>query len=130
MHSLLLLYILAFTTFIAHHGTYSASAQRSEEQPQLRLRGDPKGRKQKPRRNFAGKDPTHDSDITKALTINYPLHFFAASGFDWRSPAVYSQRLVDYSEKGRLWSEHSHGQDQEDIWLWENWLENKYHLRC
>ena len=88
----------------------------------MRLRGDPKGRKSKqPRRNFAGKDPMQNSDITKALTINYPLHFFAAGGFDWRAPAVYSQRLVDYSENGRLWSEHSHGQDQEDIWLWENW---------
>ena len=64
-----------------------------------------------------------ENKMFKALTINYPLNFFDGSlGRDWRSPAKYSSALVERSEPTRSWSEFSYAQDQEDIWLYENWF--------
>lgn len=66
----------------------------------------------------------NDGQMLKALEINYPLSFFdgTSSKVDWRSPAVYSAALVASSEKERTWSEWSQAQDQEDVWLYENYF--------
>lgn len=59
-----------------------------------------------------------------ALVINYPLQFFDAqhADKDWRKQGQYSPSLVAASESTRAWSEHSYAQDQEDVWLYENWF--------
>ena len=44
---------------------------------------------------------------------------------NWKRPAVYSQELVDLTESSKEWNEYSHGQDQEDVWLYENWFYGK-----
>ena len=84
-------------------------------------------RKQKPRPkgpkfNVAG--AINDGQMIKALEINYPLNFFDGSmgSADWRSPAVYSPSLVTSSEAQRTWGEWSQAQDQEDVWLYENYF--------
>jgi hypothetical protein len=68
--------------------------------------------------------PRSSKDMMRALTINYPLHFFDAANadVDWRKVAKYSSSLVAESESSRTWSEHSFAQDQEDVWLYENWF--------
>jgi len=85
------------------------------------LRG---GRKRQPKRAVAGRDPNVKENLfPPALTIHYPLQFFSPDyKGDWRAPAVYSSELVASSEKDRTWSDFSQGQDQEDVWLYENWF--------
>jgi hypothetical protein len=76
-----------------------------------------------PRNKKPPRDPKQNTHHT-ALTINYPLHFFDAAhaDLDWRKVARYSPELVSSSEATRAWSEHSFAQDQEDVWLYENWF--------
>jgi hypothetical protein len=82
-----------------------------------------RNRKERPGRSVAGRDPSIKENMNEALTINFPLHFFENDNFEnWRNPARYSKELVKSSESERLWSESSQGQDQEDVWLYENWF--------
>lgn len=86
------------------------------------LRRKPKPRPKGPKYNVAG--ALNDGQMIKALEINYPLSFFDGSlgTRDWRSPAVYSPSLVASSEAQRSWGEWSQAQDQEDVWLYENYF--------
>jgi hypothetical protein len=64
-----------------------------------------------------------DNAMFKALTINYPLKFFQLDYVsDWRKKAKFSDELVRSSEGRRAWSDFSYAQDQEDVWLYENWF--------
>ena len=88
---------------------------------QLRGKREPGRRPRQP--NFEKAIGKKDQTMLHALTINYPLSFFDASATkDWRTKAHYDADLVLASESGRLWSENSFAQDQEDVWLYENWF--------
>ena len=90
------------------------------------IRGGNKRRNKKsvPRVNTAGKvKDVGDGKLIRALTINYPLHIFDTNNLiNWRAPAKYSAALVRSSEAEKSWTEVSQGQDQEDVWLYENWF--------
>ena len=61
--------------------------------------------------------------ITHALQINYPLSFFDGTRTgDWRSTGTLNRILRDDLEEDNSWKKHSKAQDQEDIWLLENWF--------
>ena len=86
--------------------------------------GNPAGRsggRRGPKFQVAG--AINDGQMLKALEINYPLSFFDGKETrDWRAPAVYSPELVASSSKDRGWTEWSQAQDQEDVWLYENYF--------
>lgn len=96
----------------------------------LELHGQNLRRKPKPGSGVRQRGPKfqvagaiNDGQMIKSLEINYPLGFFDGKAtYDWRSPAVYSPALVTSSEKDRAWSEWSQAQDQEDVWLYENYF--------
>ena len=76
-------------------------------------------RKQKLRGSGTGKG----SRLFSALTVQYPLHLFDLAGKDWKMPASKDSTLFDskYSNS-KPWLEASLAQDQEDVWLYENWF--------
>jgi hypothetical protein len=77
-------------------------------------------RKNKPK-NRPNLEP--GNSLFKALTINYPLSFFDLNApADWRTKAIYSSDLVQATEPTRSWMDYSFAQDQEDVWLYENWF--------
>ncbi len=85
------------------------------------IRGGSRRNKPKPRPSTGSKS------LFQALTINYPLHFFHTSSpssppLDRRTHAHYNEQLVADSEPSRAWSDSSFAQDQEDVWLYENWF--------
>jgi hypothetical protein len=59
----------------------------------------------------------------QALTINYPLDLFVSDSKDWRSHrAVYDPALVRESENDKPYVDIARAQDQEDVWLYENYF--------
>ena len=73
--------------------------------------------------NSAGSIAGTDGRLMRALTINYPLHIFDSNyKEDWRAPAKYNAELVRSSQTDKLWTEVSQAQDQEDVWLYENYF--------
>lgn len=80
------------------------------------------GKRRKPKYETAGAVGDKDQ-MMKALTINYPLNIFETTNTeDWRAPAKYSTELVRSSGSEKQWKEISQAQDQEDVWLYENWF--------
>lgn len=75
--------------------------------------------KRRPGARFESKD---ENRLMRALTINYPLKFFDGSSADWRSKASINPSLVSKSLTDRSWLEIGRAQDQEDVWLYENWF--------
>lgn len=58
-----------------------------------------------------------------ALSIFYPLDIFNVEHpRDWRSAAVYDKELAEKSTTDKPYLEWSRAQDQEDVWLYENWF--------
>jgi len=86
------------------------------------LRQGRKKNKPRPGINVAG--AIGDGKMIRALTINYPLSFFGGenANLDWRSPGVYSEELVRRTESEKSWGDYAQAQDQEDVWLYENWF--------
>ena len=41
---------------------------------------------------------------------------------DWRSPAVKDTKFIAAYQSTRPWMKISKAQDQEDVWLYENWF--------
>ena len=106
-----------------------ASKAQQEVQQNFRgsgRRGPRRGRRERDRPlDIIGKDS--DRAMMKALTINYPLHIFSPDGdsgksIDWRSPGKFSPELKKLSDDGKPYKELARAQDQEDIWLYENWF--------
>ena len=59
----------------------------------------------------------------QALTINYPLDLFVSDSKDWRlSRATFDPELVKESENGKPYVDIARAQDQEDVWLYENYF--------
>jgi hypothetical protein len=107
--STLLVYIMAMSLI-------SDSIQQS-------MRGSREGKKRskRPKRTATESEP---GPMTRALTINYPLNVFdtGSNVEEWRAPARYSAELFQSSETDKSWKEISQAQDQEDVWLYENWF--------
>jgi hypothetical protein len=59
-----------------------------------------------------------------ALTVNFPLNFFSSnqSVSDWKKPALYDVTFAKESAQSKKYVSLTHAQDQEDLWLWENWF--------
>jgi len=81
-----------------------------------------RGRKKNARQRMKDGGKMEEGQIVQALDIAYPLKFFAAENTDtWRSEARYSAELDEISNDGE-YKKHTLAQDQEDIWLYENWF--------
>ena len=67
---------------------------------------------------------SNEGQRSQAITINYPVNIFNDSSIkqDWRDPAKLSTQLSRIASIDTSWKEMSHAQDQEDIWLFENWF--------
>ena len=67
---------------------------------------------------------TFDNTKVRALDISYPLTLFAlGNSIDWRSPAVHNPAFEETAKaKEGEYLDHSLAQDQEDVWLYENWF--------
>lgn len=81
-------------------------------------RGGREGKKRRRQRD----DVKVENSLTKALAINYPLRIFESNQIkNWREPATYSNNLAVLS-KEKTYKSLSRAQDQEDVWLYENWF--------
>jgi hypothetical protein len=63
-----------------------------------------------------------ETRLMRALTINYPLKFFDGTTPDWKSKASISPSLLSKSLSDRSYIDVGRAQDQEDVWLYENWF--------
>lgn len=91
-----------------------SNAQNMQLRGQRKRRGDKKAN-----------GPTINNDENKlmqAVTINYPLKFFDGSDADWRRKASLNPTFLSQLNTDKSWLEVSRAQDQEDIWLYENWF--------
>lgn len=93
----------------------SMSLQAQGQQQNLRGKG----------RRF--KKQIEDREQANSFTVAFPMGLLSDSANspiekNWRSPAVRSQELYDRSEDGKPYAYLSKAQDQEDIWLYENWF--------
>ena len=61
--------------------------------------------------------------MIQSLEVHYPLHIFSPEyeNRDWRTAAKKSKDLVTISET-KAYMEEARAQDQEDVWLYENWF--------
>jgi hypothetical protein len=91
---------------------------------QQNMRGGRDGRKKNRRPPINNAGAINDRDqISRALAINYPLSIFeTTTSEDWRAPARYSAELVNSADGKKPWKDLSQAQDQEDVWLYENWF--------
>lgn len=69
------------------------------------------------------KDNDGDSIVKQlnAVSVYYPVNVFGDKS-DWRNPATFDAELKRNFDKDSFWTELSKAQDQEDIWLYENWF--------
>jgi FkbM family methyltransferase len=64
-----------------------------------------------------------DNRLFNALTVQYPLHFFKPDSGDWRTPAHYDKEALTASASSNSnYLDLSLAQDQEDVWIYENWF--------
>lgn len=68
------------------------------------------------------KEGNGNNQLFNALVINYPLHIFDPSSRDWRGGATYSPEFDHQSTTDRGYLDFTRAQDQEDVWLYENWF--------
>lgn len=67
-----------------------------------------------------------DAGQSNSFTVAYPMDILTDTGNhfekDWRATAVKDQQLADLSDDGKPYAYLAKAQDQEDIWLYENWF--------
>ena len=80
-----------------------------------------KGRLRKGRRPKRNQLDVFEKKGIDAVTINYPTQIFKKYD-DWRSIAKFNAEFFNLIESDASWKEQSKAQDQEDIWLYENWF--------
>lgn len=69
------------------------------------------------------KNRDNSGRLFNSLSIYYPLSIFdPTSTKDWRAPGVYSEELAALSSSEKHYVDVSRAQDQEDVWLYENWF--------
>mmetsp|Transcript_26974 Transcript_26974/g.27216 ORF Transcript_26974/g.27216 Transcript_26974/m.27216 type:complete len:336 (+) Transcript_26974:46-1053(+) len=57
----------------------------------------------------------------KAVTVNYPIEMFD-SKINWRAPAKLNSVFKNQCDNDASYTEQSRAQDQEDLWIYENWF--------
>ena len=115
---ILLLAVLATLTFSADESLRGGGRKnRNKEASDTKKRNRPD-----PRRPKKIRKERIDSSITRALTINYPLHIFASNAPEWRTKASYNKKIVEETEETKNWVEYARAQDQEDIYLYETYF--------
>ena len=66
---------------------------------------------------------SNSNKLFSALTVQYPLHLFELNGKNWKLPASKDSTLFGNNyANSKPWLEASLAQDQEDVWLYENWF--------
>ena len=100
------------------------NSQLAVDKQQYNFRGTGrKGRRRKDRPIEINLDKDQNKAMMKALTIHYPLHIFDTNKIqNWLSPGKFSAELERLSNDGKPYKELARAQDQEDIWLYENWF--------
>lgn len=69
------------------------------------------------------KNRDNSGRLFNSLSIYYPLSIFdPTSTKDWRAPGVYNEELATLSTAEKHYIDVSRAQDQEDVWLYENWF--------
>jgi hypothetical protein len=67
-----------------------------------------------------------DTAQANSFTVAYPMDILTDTGNhfekDWRATAHKDSRLEADSEDGKPYAYYAKAQDQEDIWLYENWF--------
>jgi FkbM family methyltransferase len=85
-----------------------------------------RGRKPRPGRSGVPRDvETTESggQLFNSLSIHYPLAIFdPVKPNDWRTPGTYSESLAQISTAEKHYVDLARAQDQEDVWLYENWF--------
>jgi hypothetical protein len=81
-------------------------------------------RKRKKPKDISGSDdPTK---LFKALQVNYPLKLFNPSllsaDYSWRDAGKYNSELARVATETKEYVQIGRAQDQEDVWLFENWF--------
>jgi hypothetical protein len=81
-------------------------------------------RKRKKPKDISGSDdPTK---LFKALQVNYPLKLFnpalLSEDYSWRDPGKYNAELARIATETKEYVKIGRAQDQEDVWLYENWF--------
>jgi hypothetical protein len=65
----------------------------------------------------------NNGKLFNALSIHYPLNIFdPVNPRNWRKPGVYSAELEHESTVDKYYLDVARAQDQEDVWLYENWF--------
>lgn len=97
----------------------------SEEMDHKNLR---KIRNVNKRRKHAQQPTDENKMIAGTVSVSYPISIFAGiktvvdSNTNWQSPAKFNQNLLARSDLLASWIDMSKAQDQEDVWLYENWF--------
>lgn len=61
--------------------------------------------------------------LFNSLSIHYPLAIFdPVKSNNWRTPGTYSEHLAQVSTAEKHYVDLARAQDQEDVWLYENWF--------
>jgi hypothetical protein len=69
------------------------------------------------------KNRDNSGRLFNSLSIYYPLSIFdPTNNKNWRAPGVYSEELAAVSSSEKHYVDISRAQDQEDVWLYENWF--------
>lgn len=73
------------------------------------------------------RQPISNRNQANSFTVGYPMGILsdtdkASNDRSWRDSAIRSQELYDLSEDGKPYAYLAKAQDQEDIWLYENWF--------
>ncbi len=97
--------------------------QQSWGQNSLRGQGNERKRRGRRDRPIDLDNNRNNGKLFSALSIMYPLSIFHVDHpKNWRSPGVFDRGLADISTQDKAYLEISRAQDQEDVWLYENWF--------
>mmetsp|Transcript_22340 Transcript_22340/g.37375 ORF Transcript_22340/g.37375 Transcript_22340/m.37375 type:complete len:343 (-) Transcript_22340:146-1174(-) len=106
--------LLVFSICALQLCIHRVEAQKNERKQKKNLRG--RKRRQQP--------GSFEAEPFSSLTVTYPMHIFdiTKDTKDWRNPAVKCSELATVSDKGKPYAYLARAQDQEDVWLYENWF--------
>lgn len=91
--------------------------------PTVSQQGNLRKRKRDRSRPQDMKNRDNSGRLFNSLSIYYPLSIFDPSTTkDWRQPGAFSNELAAVSTSEKHYVDISRAQDQEDVWLYENWF--------
>lgn len=105
---------------------YRASASAMEEDLKRRQLQQKEGVKKGKKRRGKKGPKVVDEKMIKALSVKYPLDLFTNTLMgevrNWREPAYLDKDFIRESKAEKQYADLAQAQDQEDIWLYENWF--------